>query len=647
MKITIKTIIILLILTLFINSGSAFADTIKVGIYENMPLVGVDEEGTPIGFFVDVFNYIAKKEKWDISYELDSFDNNMKKVENGEIDILLVVAWSSERDQIYIYNKETIYSNWGQVYSNIDEKIESVLDLEGKKIGVEKGDIHYIGNLGIKNMLDDFNVKVNYIEYPNRIEMLRDLENKIIDAGVVSRVYGEYYESNYDIKITPIQFNPIKTKIVTVDEKNQYILDRIDENLLDMKADNKSIYNTAMSSFLSNDAKSGLSRTTLRYIYTILVALFLAIVAVIISRKELSRQNRNIEKQNKQLKYLIDSFTRLTYVQSTSELFETFIKSMKYIMDSDEIELVILLKGKKLYVLDDEEYIEGSYKKYAKKNVENVKFKYINKEILDEFIMHDEEIKFYDKFLLAKFISTHNLPCIVYIETDGKKIDEEIVSVYIYGIFQTLKTITINITKEKEQKEMIISLGEIIEKRDHSVSNHVKRVSLASKLLAKEFGYSDDDLNNIEIAASIHDIGKILVPDSILNKPGKLTTEEFNIVKKHTTSEFLVFKDFELKLFDVVKNVVRYHHENWDGTGYQNGLKGDEIPLEARIISVIDVFDALMHKRSYKEAWPIKGSLEFIEISRGVKFDPEVVDKFMDIKDKIIEIFKKYPEYHK
>lgn len=644
MKKNIKKIIVVLILFLFISSGSVFADTIKVGIYENMPLVGIDDKGNPQGFFVDIFNFIAKKEKWDIKYELDTFDNNLKKIEEGDIDILLVVAWSSERAERFIYNDETIYSNWGQVYSIKDKEIDSILDLQGKTLGVEKEDIHYVGEFGIKNTLESFNVEVNYKEYPNRLDILQDLDDNLIDAAVVSRLYGEYYESDHNIKITPIQFNPTKIKIIAGEEKNQYILDIVDKHLVEMKKDESSIYNTSLNTFLSNQGERGLSDETKRFLLFLLVALFLSVVAVVISRRQLSMQNEKIKKQNEKLKNLINNATKMYSVKKLDESFDGFIKQLEYIMETDEIEVVVLLKNDKEYILDTEEFIEGKYKKFAGKKLKEVNLKYVNEEVLDKFILLEESLRFYDKFILAKFMSSYKFLGVIYIETGDMNIDEEIISICINEVILNLMTIISNLTKDKEQKKMMVALGEIIEKRDYNVFNHVRRVSLASKLLAEQFGYSEEKLYNIEVAASVHDIGKILVSDIILNKPGKLTVEEFEIVKMHTIDSFAIFRDFELNLFKTVDNVVRYHHENWDGTGYPGGLIGNGIPLDARIVSIIDVFDALMHKRSYKEAWPIKESLEFINSSRKIKFDQEVVDKFMGITDKIVEIFEAYPQ---
>ncbi|MEA3422404.1 MAG: transporter substrate-binding domain-containing protein [Bacillota bacterium] len=645
MKKTRKQFFIILIVLLIISSSNVFADTIKVGIYEGMPLVGVDEEGVPRGFFVDVFNYIADRENWDISYEFDTFANNLIKVENSDIDILLNVAWSKTRAEKYLYNEEIIYSNWGQVYSNTSEEINSFIDLKGKTIGVEKGDIQYVGDFGIKNTLESFAVDVNYREYSDRIEMFKDLEDNKIDGGVVSRVFGEYYETNYDIIPTPIQFNPIKNKIITGEVKNQYILDKTDEYLLEMKSDHNSIYHTALNSFLSSVAKPGISKTTKGYILTMLIALMLSILAVVISRKQLAKKKRESERQDTLLRNLTTDYSKLSFIKTIEKLFDGFVEQLKYIMDMDKVEVVVIIKGGENYILDTEKFIEGSCKEFAGENIDKVKFKYIDKEILDEFILCGEEIKFYDNFILVGFMSSYKLPGIIYIENGNKNVDKKILSVYILGVMLSQRTIITNITKEKEQKKLMIALGELIEKRDKNTSNHVMRVSLATKLLAEECGYSNEELYNIEIASSLHDIGKILVPDSILNKPGKLTAEEFEIIKTHATDNFKIFEDFELNLFSSVHNVVRHHHENWNGTGYPDGLKGKEIPLDARIVSVIDVFDALMHERAYKDAWPIEESLEFIESSKGIKFDPELVDSFMSIKNQIFEIFEEYPEF--
>lgn len=206
---------------------------------------------------------------------------------------------------------------------------------------------------------------------------------------------------------------------------------------------------------------------------------------------------------------------------------------------------------------------------------------------------------------------------------------------------------------ETMQSQIIISFAEIIEARDGSTGKHVKRTSeYVSALISelKRHGDYDDILDDrythdIMMSAPLHDIGKITIPDSILQKPGRLTQSEFEIIKNHTINgKALIEKsmsDIEDEQFlKVAKQVALYHHECWDGSGYPYGVEGEQIPLCARIMTIADYFDALVAKRSYKAALPTSVVFDDIKNLRGKKFDPIVTDAFLRIRDQIELIAK-------
>ena len=142
----------------------------------------------------------------------------------------------------------------------------------------------------------------------------------------------------------------------------------------------------------------------------------------------------------------------------------------------------------------------------------------------------------------------------------------------------------------------------------------------------------------------MHDIGKIGISDAILKKPEALTEKEYRIMKRHTEFGYDILKSSKRKILQAAAIIAYQHHERWDGTGYPVGLKGEEIHIFARIVGLIDVFDALSHKRVYKEPWEIKRVLELIKRERGKHFDPKLVDIFFENLDEILAINKKYPD---
>jgi putative two-component system response regulator len=172
------------------------------------------------------------------------------------------------------------------------------------------------------------------------------------------------------------------------------------------------------------------------------------------------------------------------------------------------------------------------------------------------------------------------------------------------------------------------------EYRDDETGQHTKRVGRMAALLAKELGLDHEEVDLLERAAGLHDVGKIGIPDRILLAPRKLTPEEFEIVKSHTTIGAKILSGSRSPLMQMAEEIAWSHHERWDGTGYV-GAFGEEIPLMGRITTVADVFDALTHARPYKEAWPLEEAIAEILAQRDRQFDPRVVDAFLAIQERI------------
>ncbi|MFX4236833.1 HD domain-containing phosphohydrolase [Aliarcobacter butzleri] len=199
---------------------------------------------------------------------------------------------------------------------------------------------------------------------------------------------------------------------------------------------------------------------------------------------------------------------------------------------------------------------------------------------------------------------------------------------------------------EDTQREIIYKLGEIGETRSSETGYHVKRVAEYSKLLAQKSGLDYKDVNILFMASPMHDIGKIGIPDAILNKPGKLTAEEWEIMKTHTQIGFNILKNSKRETLKAAGIVSYTHHERWDGTGYPLGLKGEEIHIFGRITAIADVFDALSSERVYKKAWSIEKILELFDEEKGKHFDPNLVNIFMNNLDEFLIIKEKYKDLH-
>ena len=201
------------------------------------------------------------------------------------------------------------------------------------------------------------------------------------------------------------------------------------------------------------------------------------------------------------------------------------------------------------------------------------------------------------------------------------------------------------------QDNIIVSFADMVENRDENTGSHIKRTAAYVRAISGEMNrrgrykgaLSDEYLTKLEKSAPLHDIGKIKIPDAILNKPGRLTPDEFGVIKTHTTSGKEILKNMfigvkEDNYLSEALNMALNHHERWDGAGYPRGLRGADIPLGARIMAIADVFDALLSKRSYKEPFSFEDAVAIIKGESGTHFDPDVVEAFMNIKDELREI---------
>lgn len=190
--------------------------------------------------------------------------------------------------------------------------------------------------------------------------------------------------------------------------------------------------------------------------------------------------------------------------------------------------------------------------------------------------------------------------------------------------------ITELIEMEKEiqetQKQLIVSLGSVIECKNGELYGHVERVSNYSYILAKSMGLSEKEANIIKMASPMHDAGKIGIPDELLNAPRRLNKNEFEVVKEHSNIGYNIFKDSNLTILKSAALIAHHHHEKWDGTGYPQGLKGTDISIEGRVTAVADVYDALSTERAYKEAWSVDKIDKYFKAESGKSFDPEVIE---------------------
>ena len=206
---------------------------------------------------------------------------------------------------------------------------------------------------------------------------------------------------------------------------------------------------------------------------------------------------------------------------------------------------------------------------------------------------------------------------------------------------KTVESAMLNMELEATQREIIHILGEVSEYRSQETGDHIQRVAEISYMLAKFLGLPEDEVERIRLAAPMHDLGKVGIPDAILNKPGRFTDDEYAIMKTHSEIGYNMLHNSKRKLLRFAAEIARSHHERWDGRGYPKGIAGEDIPLAGRICSVADVLDALSSPRCYKQPWPEeKVKEEFIK-QRGAQFQPELVDVLVEHWDEIYSLYRR------
>jgi len=217
---------------------------------------------------------------------------------------------------------------------------------------------------------------------------------------------------------------------------------------------------------------------------------------------------------------------------------------------------------------------------------------------------------------------------------------------------------------EQAYREIGLVLARAAEYRDNDTGLHVVRVGRYARIIGEELGIVGDDADLLERAAQLHDVGKIGIPDSILLKPGRLTDEEFDLMKRHCMFGDRILQPYSgdepqleigekpLSLSDggatpllvLAHRIAMSHHEHWDGSGYPVGMQGEAIPLEGRITAVADVFDALSSKRCYKDSFPVDECFDTMAEKRGTQFDPSVLDAFLRRRDEVVDVLMRYAD---
>lgn len=261
------------------------------------------------------------------------------------------------------------------------------------------------------------------------------------------------------------------------------------------------------------------------------------------------------------------------------------------------------------------------------------------KDAFDTALQTESSIRTQDYFV-GYFKTSGGTVNLMYVSSPTKltRVEHNLLEQLSNSVAVSYENMNLRLTVQESQGEITYLLGEAVEKRSRETGSHVKRVANYCYLLAKRYGLSEVQASHIRAAAPLHDVGKIAIPDDILHKPGKLNAEEWQVMQTHASEGAEILSKSKNSVLKMGAIIAGQHHEKWNGTGYPNGLSGDQIHIAGRITALADVFDALSHERCYKTAWPEDEVLDFIRQQKGYHFDPKLVDLFFDNLDQIREI---------
>lgn len=287
---------------------------------------------------------------------------------------------------------------------------------------------------------------------------------------------------------------------------------------------------------------------------------------------------------------------------------------------------------------------QGEYENDAGKPIIDV----LNNELINavDEALDSQSIVYRDNYLVAYCSSKYTEGSLLYVSGVPEELDEprkKLIELFAQNVQIAYENVQLQIELEDTQREIVHRLSEAVEQRSSETGNHVKRVSSICYLLAKAYGLNDADADVLRHAAPLHDVGKVGIPDSILNKPSMLEEAEWEVMKSHADVGYDILKDSKRPIIRAGALVARDHHERWDGSGYPAGKKGEEIHVFGRISAIADVYDALRHNRCYKGAWPKEKVVELISSESGKHFEPKLVDIFLQNIDELEKILAETP----
>ncbi|WP_228730076.1 HD domain-containing phosphohydrolase [Shewanella sedimentimangrovi] len=351
-----------------------------------------------------------------------------------------------------------------------------------------------------------------------------------------------------------------------------------------------------------------------------------------------------IQRSLEAFRRLIECSTDILKIRDLSKFASAALANLLSLMDMDSSALYIVRREKNFYQEEQEVALASCGRFDQGEQVDNLPGAVRNR--IDNAFRNGKSSN-ENGIFVGVFATSQDTSSVLYIEYNehSESFNSSLAELFANNLALVLESLVTHAQQEQTQHELMYIVGDAIEARSKETGSHVKRVSLLCELIAEKLGLPPSFVHAIKIAAPLHDIGKVTTPEAILHKPGPLDPEEWAIMQSHATVGGSLLSRSSLPIARMGATLARYHHECWDGSGYPEGLKGKDIPMEARIMALVDVFDALGSKRSYKTPWPAAKIRAYLLEQSGKKFDPSLVQVLLDNFDLCQEVRSRYPDY--
>ncbi len=358
------------------------------------------------------------------------------------------------------------------------------------------------------------------------------------------------------------------------------------------------------------------------------------------------RDIRIIERHRSGLEKIIAATTQFIECESLSEFASTILDQISVILNIESSQIVCCAAVKENQQTESELQVLAANKRATdNKALTDKSLTEIVRERVVEALSNKQNIEKEDYFV-GYFTTKRGSESVLYVEHELplESVQHHLLGVFTHNIAVAHENLKLRETIKESQKELSYVIGEAVEMRSKETGSHVKRVAQISYLLAKRYGLPEQEAEMIKLASPLHDVGKVGIPDHILNKPGRHDVDERAIMQTHPTIGYEMLNKSDNPILQLGAHISHEHHEHWDGNGYPRQLAGSDIHVAGRITAVADVFDALGSARCYKGPWNEEEIVDYFKQERGTRFEPELVDILLDDLPTFFDIRKQFPD---